>query len=169
MREALIIFVIALAIGSVLNSVGGLGPLLGWKPDPTAPTTSAGEDGGSAESKVPEVKDATFEAEVLKSDKPVLVDFYAPWCGPCHMMAPIIDQVADRYESQGLKVVKMNTDDNQLTADKYQINSIPRLYIFKNGELIEKVEGAAPKAEVVALVEKTLALDPKPTQQKADN
>lgn len=166
MKEALLIFVIALAIGSFLNSQGGLGGLLsmGARPQTIETVTPSGDTPTTPTvSKVPDVKDANFETEVLQSSKPVLVDFYTPWCGPCKIVAPIVERVAERYGTT-LKVVKMNTDDNQTIAEKYQINSIPRLYIFKGGKLVETIEGAAPESEIVALVEKTLALDPTPTR-----
>lgn len=89
--------------------------------------------------------DSTFEAEVLNSDKPVLVDFYADWCGPCKFIAPIVEQLATEYEGKA-KVGKMDVDADQLTAQKYGIMSIPTLLIFKNGEVVEKIVGAQPKA-----------------------
>jgi len=80
-----------------------------------------------------EVTDASFDAEVIKSDKPVLVDFWAPWCGPCRMVAPIVDELSDEYDGK-VKFVKLNTDDNVKTAAQYQIRSIPTLLVFKGGE-----------------------------------
>lgn len=103
-----------------------------------------------------QVTDATFESMVLKSDKPVLVDFWAPWCGPCRGIAPIIDEVAQEYAGRAL-VVKMNVDDNPLTPGRFAIRAIPTLIAFKNGEVVEQVTGGVPKSNIVAMVEKALA------------
>jgi len=98
------------------------------------------------------VKDENFDAEVLKSDKPVLVDFYAEWCGPCKMMSPIIDELAKEYDGK-IKIVKLNVDENQMTAGKYQVMSIPTLFIFKNGEIVEQMVGYQDKSALVARIE----------------
>ena len=97
------------------------------------------------------VTDATFEAEVLKSDVPVLVDFWAPWCGPCRAVGPAVDAVAQEFAGRA-KVVKLNTDEEQEVTIKYGVGSIPTLMVFKNGELVERVMGNRPKAELAQLV-----------------
>ena len=89
--------------------------------------------------------DENFEVEVLKSDKPVLVDFYADWCGPCKMTAPIVSAVANQYTGR-VKVMKLNVDDNGETAMKYRVMSIPTLIIFKDGQPVDRIEGAVPQA-----------------------
>ncbi len=91
-----------------------------------------------------EVTDATFKEEVLSSDLPVLVDFWAPWCGPCRMVGPIVDEIAQE-QADKLKVVKLNTDENLETASAYGITSIPALYVFKGGEVAKTIIGARPK------------------------
>ena len=96
-------------------------------------------------SNVGEVTDATFEQEVLKAPIPVLVDFWAPWCGPCRAVAPVVDEIANEYKGK-LKVLKLNTDDNPKTAQSYRISGIPSLMVFKNGQPVEQVVGAVPKS-----------------------
>mmetsp|Transcript_12455 Transcript_12455/g.50037 ORF Transcript_12455/g.50037 Transcript_12455/m.50037 type:complete len:157 (-) Transcript_12455:1456-1926(-) len=101
------------------------------------------------------VTDATFEAEVLKSDIPVLVDFWAPWCGPCRMIAPLIDQLAEEYSGK-LKAVKLNTDESPSVATEYGIRSIPTVMIFKGGQKLDTVIGAVPKSTLTGTIEKYL-------------
>lgn len=99
-----------------------------------------------------EVTEQTFEEEVLKSDKPVLVDFWAVWCGPCNMLAPTVDMVSEEHPE--IKVCKVNTDEQPGLAMKYGITAIPALYFFKGGELAGKSIGAVPKSQVEALIAK---------------
>jgi thioredoxin 1 len=101
------------------------------------------------------VTDASFKDEVLDSDVPVLVDFWAPWCGPCRMVAPVVDEIAEQYEGQ-IKVVKLNTDENPNTASQYGIRSIPTLMIFKGGQRVDMVVGAVPKTTLANTLEKYL-------------
>jgi len=97
--------------------------------------------------------DATFDAEVLKSDLPVLIDFWAPWCGPCRIIAPVVDEIAETYKGK-LKVVKMNVDENGQAPQTYGVMAIPTLILFKGGELKEKVVGVLPKTKLTELIDK---------------
>jgi len=101
------------------------------------------------------VTEDTFEQEVLKSDLPVLVDFWAEWCGPCRMVAPIVEELAGEYTGR-LKVAKVDVDDNQRLAIRYQIMSIPTLGVFRGGEMIERIIGYMPKGEVKRRLEGAL-------------
>ena len=101
------------------------------------------------------VTDVSFQADVLESDVPVLVDFWAPWCGPCRMVAPVVEEIADQYAGQ-VKVVKLNTDENPNTASQYGIRSIPTLMIFKGGQRVDMVVGAVPKTTLASTLEKYL-------------
>jgi thioredoxin 1 len=96
---------------------------------------------------VGEVSDATFETEVLKASEPVVVDFWAEWCGPCRLIAPALEEIAGTMGNK-VKVVKLNVDENPATASKYDIMSIPTLMIFKNGRLASRQVGAAPKQKL---------------------
>ncbi|MCH7488509.1 MAG: thioredoxin [Chloroflexi bacterium] len=94
-----------------------------------------------------DVSDSDFEQEVLKATKPVLVDFWAPWCGPCRMVAPVVEELSEEYDGK-MEFVKLNTDDNPITAGKYGIRSIPTLLVFKEGEPVGKIVGFKPKSDM---------------------
>ena len=103
-----------------------------------------------------DVSDNEWDSEVLSNDTPVLVDFWAPWCGPCKMVAPVVEELAEEYDGK-VKFVKLNTDDNIETASKYGIRSIPTLMVFKGGETVEQVVGFRPKSELKKSLDKALA------------
>lgn len=102
-----------------------------------------------------QLTDTVFEREVLNSDIPVLVDFWAPWCGPCRIIAPVVEEISSSYTGR-IKVGKLNVDDNHETTMKYGIRSIPTIIIFKNGKVFEQVIGAVPKTEIERLINKAL-------------
>jgi thioredoxin 1 len=103
-----------------------------------------------------QVTDANFEAEVVKCNIPVLVDFWAPWCGPCRMIGPVIDELAKEYAGK-VKVCKLNTDENQDIAAKYQISAIPTILLFKGGKLAQQLVGLQPKEELKKQLDELLA------------
>jgi thioredoxin 1 len=94
------------------------------------------------------VTDATFEADVLQSDKPVVVDYWAEWCGPCRMVAPVLEQIATEHADK-IDVVKLNVDENPVTSQKYGIMNIPTLGVFKGGEVVKEIVGARPKSALL--------------------
>lgn len=108
-----------------------------------------------ASEKVMAFTDANFDREVLQSDIPVLVDFWATWCAPCKAIAPLIDAVADEYAGK-VKVGKVNVDENQATPAKFSVRGIPTLILFKNGAVVDQVVGAVPKSQLDALLAKAL-------------
>ena len=109
----------------------------------------------SAMSDLQNVSDTNFTAEVLESEQPVLVDFWAPWCGPCRVVAPVLEEIAG--ERQDLRIVKLNVDDNQQTAAQYQVLAIPTMILFRNGQEAKRIQGAMPKKRIEAELDPALA------------
>ena len=105
---------------------------------------------------VREFTDQNFQSEVLDSSIPVLVDFWAPWCGPCKMIAPTIEELASQYEGK-VKVGKLNTDENPQTASAHQISAIPTVMLFKDGRVVDQFVGVTPKEKIVASIDKQLS------------
>ncbi|MFW6117874.1 MAG: thioredoxin [Chloroflexota bacterium] len=110
---------------------------------------------GEIAARVIEINDDSFEDEVLKCSLPVMVDFWAPWCGPCRMIAPITEKLAKEYEGR-MKVCKLNVDENPQTASKYRVLSIPQILFFRNGEIVEQSTGAVPESVLQSKVESVL-------------
>ena len=104
---------------------------------------------------VAQVSDSSFDGDILKSQVPVLVDFWAPWCGPCRSVAPIVEDLATQYAGK-LKVAKINVDESTEVATRYQITSIPTFILFKNGQVADRALGALPKSEFVKLIDRNL-------------
>ena len=104
---------------------------------------------------VQQVTDGDFEKAVLQSGKPALVDFWAPWCGPCRIIGPIVEELAPSYQGRAV-IAKMNVDDNPMVAQRFGITSIPTLMMFKDGKLVERAVGAMPKAELQKFIDRNL-------------
>ncbi|HEY7111345.1 MAG TPA: thioredoxin [Thermoanaerobaculia bacterium] len=105
--------------------------------------------------KIQEVSDETFEGDILKSSTPVLVDFWAPWCGPCRTVAPLMDEFANQYDGK-LKIAKLNVDESSQVAMKYQVTSIPTFILFKSGQVADRMLGAVPRSEFVKFIDRNL-------------
>jgi thioredoxin 1 len=104
---------------------------------------------------VQQISDSSFETEVLKSELPVLIDFWAPWCGPCKSIAPVVAELAKEYGGR-LKVVKMNVDENPQTPSRYGVRGIPNLILFKGGQVRDQIVGAVPKAHLVKAIDQVV-------------
>ncbi|MBP9732135.1 MAG: thioredoxin [Candidatus Magasanikbacteria bacterium] len=100
------------------------------------------------------ITEANFQEEVLSSETPVLVDFWAPWCGPCQQMAPIIEELAHEYQDKGIKVGKLNVDENGTIANQYKVMSIPTFIVFKGGQVVDQVVGGVQKGRLEEVLEK---------------
>ncbi len=169
MKEVLIAFIVALVLGAAMN---GLGMTFFLEKPSTPPQTSSANPAGSddatgvvtdeaddssgtssGQNHVSETDQDKFASEVLQATKPVLVDFYADWCGPCKQMSPVIEKLANQYDGR-LQVYKVNIDKNPKLVAKYNIQSIPTFIIYKNGASVENFAGSMPRTELAAAIDK---------------
>lgn len=104
---------------------------------------------------VTEISDGDFDAQILKSPIPVLVDFWAPWCGPCKSIAPVLEEIATEFAGK-VKIAKVNVDDNPKSPTQYNVRAVPNMILFKGGNVVERIVGAVPKDQLVAAIKKAL-------------
>lgn len=148
MKEAIMAFLLALVVGAAMNGFGtATPPAPEPKPDDQQETSNADS--------IQEITESDFEPEVLASEKPVLVDFYADWAAPCKQMNPIIEKLAKQFDGK-LKVVKLDVDSNSAISAKYNVNSIPTFLIFKAGQRVDSYTGAVPQEDLAAAVTRQL-------------
>jgi thioredoxin 1 len=124
-------------------------------PKPAEPPKAVENPGAGEHVSVQQVSDTSFDGDVLKSDMPVLVDFWAPWCGPCRSVAPVVDDLATQYKEK-IKFAKLNVDESSQVAMKYHVTSIPTFILFKKGEVADRVMGALPRSEFVKFIDRNL-------------
>lgn len=124
-------------------------------PKPAEPPKVVETPGAGEQVSVQQVSDTSFDGDVLKSEVPVLVDFWAPWCGPCRSVAPIVDDLATQYKEK-IKFAKLNVDESSQVAMKYHVTSIPTFILFKKGEVADRVMGALPRSEFVKFIDRNL-------------
>jgi thioredoxin 1 len=123
--------------------------------DPPAGRARAAIPKGDLDMPVTSITDSNFESDVINGSTPTLVDFWAPWCGPCRIIGPVIEELATTYDGRAV-MTKMNVDENPETAQKYQVTSIPTLIIFKNGRVADRAVGALPKGELQKFIDRNL-------------
>jgi thioredoxin 1 len=160
MKELLLSFIFALVVGSMINGCSQSGPTAEAPTPPggsaNAPSGETGAGTPGAASQVLETTEAAFDADVLKSDKPVLVEFGAKWCGPCKLMAPILEELATEYSGK-VKVIKVDVDENRTLSDQYAQGGLPTLILFKGGQTKQMRVGATPKADLEKIINEVIS------------
>jgi len=153
MREVLITFLVCLVIGAIIN--GSQGPVVSHFPSANALQQQEAVVSGEDSSLVPAVTEADFDSEVLQSESPVLVEFWATWCGPCKKMKPVVDEVAKEFEGR-MKTVKVDIDSEPGLASKFNVNGVPTLILFKEGRTLTVLSGVIGKESLAEQINKVL-------------